>query len=203
MSNAVAFSSAVLPAMGIARDLLTRTFSASLILVTTLASGILAQSEQTAPAPQPSTERPAATLDFQGSLAAARDLYASADYLAALDMLDRLVAAQPSPEDHQSIDLYRTFCFVALGRTREADETITAMISRDPLYHPADSEIPPRLRPMFSTSASSCFLRSSKRTTCGQRARNPRLTECRSYRACDASSRIPYRPVVTPNASSS
>jgi len=150
MSNAVAFSSAVLPAMGIARDLLTRTFSASLILVTTLASGILAQSEQTAPAPQPSTERPAATLDFQGSLAAARDLYASADYLAALDMLDRLVAAQPSPEDHQSIDLYRTFCFVALGRTREADETITAMISRDPLYHPADSEIPPRLRPMFS-----------------------------------------------------
>jgi hypothetical protein len=79
--------------MRLKRHPLTLTFSASLILLTTLASGVLAQSERTTPAPQPSTERPAAILDFQGSLAAARDLYASADYLAALDMLDRLVAA--------------------------------------------------------------------------------------------------------------
>ena len=33
---------------------------------------------------------------------------------------------------------------------READETIAAMITRDPLFRPPDAEIPPRLRPRFS-----------------------------------------------------
>ena len=120
---------------------------ASLILVTALTSVMRAQSEQAAPAAR---ESPAATLDLQGSLAAARQLYASADYRSALDTLDRLITANPSPQDRQSIDLYRTFCFVALGKTGEADAAITAMITRDPLYRPADSEIPPRLRAMFS-----------------------------------------------------
>ena len=104
----------------------------TLILVVVLAFGVLAQSE---PAP---------------SVAAARELYASADYRGALDMLDRLATANPSPPDRQSIDLYRTLCLVALGRAAEADEAVAAMITRDPLYRPADSEIPPRLRPMFS-----------------------------------------------------
>ncbi|HEY1308215.1 MAG TPA: energy transducer TonB [Vicinamibacterales bacterium] len=121
--------------------------STSLILVTALTSGMRAQSEQAAPT---ALESPAATLDLQGSLAAARQLYASADYRRALEALDRLTTANPSPRDRQSIDLYRTFCFVALGKTGEADEAITAMIARDPLYRPADSEIPPRLRAMFS-----------------------------------------------------
>ncbi|HKE84665.1 MAG TPA: energy transducer TonB [Vicinamibacterales bacterium] len=121
--------------------------STSLILVTALTSEMRAQSEQAAPAP---LESPAATLDLQGSLAAARQLYASADYRKALDTLERLTTANPSPRDRQSIDLYRTFCFVALGKTEEADEAITAMIARDPLFRPADSEIPPRLRAMFS-----------------------------------------------------
>jgi hypothetical protein len=93
---------------------------------------------------------PALTADLHASLAAARELYASADYRGALDMLDRLAAADPPLQVRQSIDLYRTFCFVALGRTEEADETIVAMTTRDPLYRPADAEIPPRLRPLFS-----------------------------------------------------
>jgi len=104
----------------------------TLILVVVLATGVLAQS---GPAP---------------SVAAARELYASADYRGALDMLDRLATANPSPPDRQSIDLYRTFCLVALGRTTEAEEAVAAMITRDPLYRPADSEVPPRLRSMFS-----------------------------------------------------
>jgi TonB family protein len=98
----------------------------------------------------PPTGRPDVALDVQGSLDAARDLYAAADYQGALDMLDRLMAANPSPEDRQSIDLYRTFCLVALGRLGDADKTVTAMITRDPTYRPADSEVPPRLRSMFS-----------------------------------------------------
>jgi hypothetical protein len=104
----------------------------TLILVVALTSPVSAQSE--APA----------------SLATARELYASADYRGALDMLDGLAAGKPATPDHQSIDLYRTFCLIALGRTSEADETIAAMIARDPLFRPSDAEIPPRLRPLFS-----------------------------------------------------
>src|SRR5262245_35269363 len=123
----------------------------TLILATTLTTALLAQSEQSAPAVSESTAGQLTPIpDLQNSLAAARELYNSADYGAALVTLDRLVAANPSPQDRQTIDLYRMFCFVALGRTREAEEAITAMINRDPLYRPADSETPPRLRPMFS-----------------------------------------------------
>jgi hypothetical protein len=104
----------------------------TLILAVVLTSGVLAQSE------------PARSLD------AARELYASADYRGALEMLDRLAAADSTRPDRPSIDLYRAFCLIALERAGEADEAIVAMITRDPLYRPADAEVPPRLRPMFS-----------------------------------------------------
>jgi hypothetical protein len=104
----------------------------TLILVVVLISGVLAQSE------------PASSLD------AARELYATADYRGALEMLDRLAAADPTRLDLPSIELYRAFCLIALERAGEADEAIVAMITRDPLYRPADAEVPPRLRPIFS-----------------------------------------------------
>ena len=125
-------------------------FRASLILVTVLTSGILAQSERTVSVAPETTGKSAVGVEPQTSLAVARQLYASADYQRALDLLDRLAAAHPPLQESQSIDLYRTLCFVALGKTGEADVVITTMITRDPLYRPADSEIPPRLRPMFS-----------------------------------------------------
>jgi len=104
----------------------------TLILVIVLTSGALAQSQ------------PASSLD------AARELYASADYRRALEMLDRLAAADSTRPERPSIDLYRAFCLIALERAGEADEAIVAMITRDPLYRPADAEVPPRLRPVFS-----------------------------------------------------
>ena len=104
----------------------------TLILAVVLTSGVLAQSE------------PASSLD------AARELYASADYRGALEMLDRLTAVDSTRPDRPTIDLYRAFCLIALERAGEADEAIVAMITRDPLYRPADAEVPPRLRPMFS-----------------------------------------------------
>lgn len=104
----------------------------TLILVIVLTPGVLAQTG------------PASSID------AARELYASADYRGALEMLDRLAATDPTRPDRPSIDLYRAFCLIALERAGEADEAIVAMITRDPLYRPADAEVPPRLRPVFS-----------------------------------------------------
>ncbi len=104
----------------------------TLILVVVLTSTVSAQSGDAA------------------SLAAARELYGAADYRGALDMLDGLAAANPAMPDRQSIDLYRTFCLVALDRTQEAEQTIAVMIARDPQFRPSEGEIPPRLRPLFN-----------------------------------------------------
>ena len=90
------------------------------------------------------------TSSAQESLSDARQLYASADYKGALTMLNTLLAASPSPQERQSIELYRTFCLVALGNTDEANKAIEAMVSRDPLYRPNMDDVPPRLRTVFS-----------------------------------------------------
>jgi tetratricopeptide (TPR) repeat protein len=84
------------------------------------------------------------------SFANARQLYASADYKGALIMLNTLLATSPSPQERQSIELYRTFCLVAIGSTDEANKAIEAMVSRDPLYRPNPDDVPPRLRTVFS-----------------------------------------------------
>jgi len=85
----------------------------------------------------------------QQSLTAARQLYASAEYKDALSMLDGLLKTSPAPQDRQTIDLYRTFCLVALGGMSEATTAVDAMIARDPMYHPNLDEVPPRLRTLF------------------------------------------------------
>jgi hypothetical protein len=83
------------------------------------------------------------------SLAAARELYASAAYADALVMLNGLASSATTSEERQSIDLYRTLCLVAVGRTSDADRAIEAMIQRDPLYRPSAEDLSPRLRSAF------------------------------------------------------
>ncbi|HET9269263.1 MAG TPA: hypothetical protein VFO31_13910, partial [Vicinamibacterales bacterium] len=84
------------------------------------------------------------------SLAAARTLYASAEYGGALDMLNGLVGDTPAGPERQAIDLYRALCFVAVGNSTEASKVIEAMILQDPLYRPAADDVPPRLRSAFT-----------------------------------------------------
>jgi len=83
-------------------------------------------------------------------LSAARDLYASAAYDEALTMLDRLRAANPSPTDGRTIDQYRAFCLLALGRSADAQQAIEAVVAAEPSYQPGQSDVPPRVRAMFS-----------------------------------------------------
>jgi TonB family protein len=90
----------------------------------------------------------APSLHAQDPLAAARDLYASAQYDEALGILDRLSEGAPS-EQRQSIDLYRSLCLLAVGRRDDADRAIESIIARDPLYRP-DADLPPRTRTAFS-----------------------------------------------------
>ncbi len=88
-------------------------------------------------------------LHAQDPLSAARDLYASAQYDEALNVLDRLSDGAPPKDQRQSIDLYRSLCLLAVGRRDDADRAIEAIIARDPLYRP-DADLPPRTRSAFS-----------------------------------------------------
>jgi hypothetical protein len=88
-------------------------------------------------------------LHAQDSLAAARELYASAQYDEALEVLEKLSTGASSNGERQSIDLYRTLCLFAVGRRDDADRAIEAMIARDPLYRLGD-DLSPRTRSAFS-----------------------------------------------------
>ncbi len=84
------------------------------------------------------------------SFAAARTLYAAAEYPGALDMLNGLRSQNPPLSDRQAIDLYRALCLVAVGNSAEAGRIIEHMIADDPLYRPVSDDLPPRLRAAFS-----------------------------------------------------
>lgn len=86
----------------------------------------------------------------QDSLAAARDLYASAAYEDALAVLNRLGPPSSRADEGRAIEQYRAFCLLALGRAAEAEHAIEAIVAAEPSYHPSDAEVSPRVRTAFS-----------------------------------------------------
>jgi hypothetical protein len=86
------------------------------------------------------------------TLSVARDLYVSASYDEALTMLGGLSGGARTPDEQQAIDLYRTLCLVALGRTADADRLIEAMLMRDPLYRASTDDLSPRVQTAFQTA---------------------------------------------------
>jgi hypothetical protein len=85
----------------------------------------------------------------QGSLAAARNLYAAAVYDDALVMLNGLRGADRRPEEARAIEQYRALCLLALGRTDEAMGAIQVLVTAAPSYHLSDAEASPRVRAAF------------------------------------------------------
>ena len=86
----------------------------------------------------------------QESLAAAKNLYASAAYEEALTVLDRLKTTSATPQaDAQLVEQYRAFCLLALGRQAEADQALAAMVTADPGYRPDETDLSPRLAAAF------------------------------------------------------
>jgi len=83
-------------------------------------------------------------------LSAARELYASAAYDDALVALNRLRSTDHPPSQSPIIEQYRALCLLALGRATDAEQAIEAVVTADPSYHPADSEVSPRIRTTFA-----------------------------------------------------
>jgi protein TonB len=90
-----------------------------------------------------------ARVSTQETLAAARQLYSTAAYEDALQVLDRL-GPGAQPEDRLAIHQYRAFCLLALGRTSDAERAIETVVATAPAYHPSDVEVSPRVRAAFS-----------------------------------------------------
>ncbi len=86
----------------------------------------------------------------QDSVDAARELYAAAAYEEALAVLNRLHPADRPAIEARSIEQYRAFCLLALGRGPEAERAIAAVVTGEPLYQPQQSDISPRVRTMFT-----------------------------------------------------
>jgi tetratricopeptide (TPR) repeat protein len=91
--------------------------------------------------------RPVAA-DDQDLMARVKNYYASASYEEALQVLQE---ARPQGPMTAVTDAaaYQVFCLVALGRDQEAAEAIAAIVRIDPLYHPPEDEVSPRIRGAF------------------------------------------------------
>lgn len=89
----------------------------------------------------------APALAQQDVIAKVKDFYANASYEEALQTLR---SAPPTPSEGVSdAAAYQVFCLVALGREQEATEAITAIVRVDPLYHPTETDVSPRILNFF------------------------------------------------------
>ena len=83
------------------------------------------------------------------SLTRARELYAAASYEEALTTLNAIGAGEQTPADRQTVGIYRVLCLVALGRTREVEAAVDAVIAQDPFQRLALDDLPPKTRAAF------------------------------------------------------
>lgn len=81
----------------------------------------------------------------QDTLAKAKSSYESADYEAALNLLETLKGKPTNTE----AAAYRVFCLVALGRTEDAKAAVVSIVKIDPLFRPSQDQVSPRLLTFF------------------------------------------------------
>src|SRR5262245_57245965 len=84
------------------------------------------------------------------SLTAARDLYAAAEYEDALVLLNNLQSGDHAPDERRTIEQYRAYCLLGLGRSADAEQAIAAVVTATPLYKPTVADASPRVRTAFT-----------------------------------------------------
>jgi hypothetical protein len=88
--------------------------------------------------------QPAVTLAAP-DLANVRELYASASYAEALEVLGALEGA----DNTEVVEQYRALCLLGLGRTADAEKALERIVMRRPLYVVSAAEVSPRLVTLF------------------------------------------------------
>jgi tetratricopeptide (TPR) repeat protein len=94
--------------------------------------------------------RSAAGARDSGTISTARELYASARYEEALALLNGLQAEVTDPREVRTVEQYRAFCLLALGRNNEAEASIASLVTLDPFFQPGESDASPRVRTTFA-----------------------------------------------------
>jgi TonB family protein len=96
---------------------------------------------------------PVALVRAQDELGGAKTLYVNASYEEALAILDKQAAAAgASGARTAEINHYRALCFIALGRTADADNAIALSVAADPFAVPDTSELAPRVASVFNAA---------------------------------------------------
>ncbi len=85
----------------------------------------------------------------QDTLAGAKELYGSAAYQDALQVLEKLKAAKPSEDEAFEIDKYRAFCLFAMARTGDAEQVVAQMFQARPRFVLDEREASPRVVAAF------------------------------------------------------
>jgi len=88
----------------------------------------------------------------QDELGGAKTLYVNASYEEALSVLDKQVATAATGARAAEVQHYRALCFIALGRTTEADQAIALSVTADPFAVPDTSELSPRVASVFTAA---------------------------------------------------
>src|SRR5262249_45346739 len=78
-------------------------------------------------------------------LATAKTLYAAAAYEDALAMLNSL----ESKEGVEQVNQIRALCFLALGRSRDAEQAVEQIVVANPRYQIENAEVSPKLVTLF------------------------------------------------------
>ena len=78
-------------------------------------------------------------------LANVRELYASASYAEALEVL----GAFESADNTELVEQYRALCLLGLGRTEDAERALERIVMRRPLYVIPAADVSPRIVTMF------------------------------------------------------
>ena len=84
----------------------------------------------------------------EATVATIHDLYASASYQEALDVMVRIDDSDAPPALHQ----YRALCLLALGRQQEAVAAFTTLVEREPLFQPDPASLSPSVRQLFEAA---------------------------------------------------
>ncbi len=93
----------------------------------------------------PTEQAPACS---EATVSAVRDLYASASYQEALDVLVRVDGSDAPPALYE----YRALCLLALGRQQEAAAAFTTLVEREPLFQPDPASLSPSVRQLFEAA---------------------------------------------------
>lgn len=88
---------------------------------------------------------PASAADFER----AKTLYASASYEDALTELGAVEAAADGRASREEIEQYRALCFMALGKTTDAEMALQRLVTIKPAYKMSEADVSPRLVSMY------------------------------------------------------